>query len=190
MSSLGFQNATAPTASHPITFELRHILDSPELMGKVFALQSEVQQVSRAKLTAKIDALELQWESARLEGVKARDAFHAHKQDELSVQNDVQNANSKMMAAHRVLSSYKNADMDPYASKQERAARENTIAEYEVKAKQAEEAAIVANGCQNAYYTEAQAKADAWNNAQRNFATLDGQLNSLKEQLADIDAEN
>lgn len=186
----GFTQTMQPTASHPLTFELQHILDNPELLSKVFALQSEIVAESRKRLTAKIEALELQWETARLAGIKARDEFQAHKQGELIVQNNVQNANNKMMAAHRILSSYKNAQVDPYASKQQRQARLETIADSERKVKLAEDAAIVANGCQNAYYGEAQQLAEKWNQAQRAFAEVDSALNSLKEQLADIEAES
>lgn len=188
--SFGFTQTTQPTASHPLTFELQHILDSPELLGKVFALQAEVVAESRKRLTAKIEATEQQWDSARLAAKAARDAFHLHKQDELMTQNDVLNANAKMMAAHRLVSAWQNAPMDPYASKSEREAHAHTLDEYKRKAQQAEEAAIVANGCQNAYYAEAQKLADDYNAKQLAFANLDGALNQFRSQLEELQAEN
>jgi chromosome segregation ATPase len=185
----GLQQTTAPARAHIVAIDLTHLTDSPELLGRAYALQEEAQKTTITKLTAKVTALEIEWDAARLAAKSARDAFHAHKREEFTVQNDANNATAQLVAANRLTSAWEQAEIDIYASKKEREARAQTVEEYRRKAEAAEKEAVTANAMQQAYYSQAEMLAAEYRAKQAAYQTADVELNQLRKQLEQLQAK-
>lgn len=189
-ANYGFMQSENPNQARIVAVDISFILDSPELLGKVFSLQSEVKQASRTNLAAKIEATEQEWEQARIAALDLRTKRQQHRQRETSVRNDYLQAQNKLDVSMKQLAAWRDASIDVLASKQERAERLETIKDYENAVAHAEREAITANAMWNAYAYEAERLTEDWNKAQATFASVDGELNRLRQQLAEIEAQN
>jgi chromosome segregation ATPase len=189
-ANYGFMQSENPNQARIVAVDISFILDSPELLGKVFSLQSEVKQASRTNLVAKIETTEQEWEQARIVAVDLRTKRQQHRQRETSVRNDYLQVQNKLDVSMKQLSAWRNASLDVLASKQERAARLETIKDYENAVAHAEREAITANAMWNSYVYEAERLTEDWNKAQATFASVDGELNRLRQQLGEIEAQN
>lgn len=189
-ANYGFMQTEPPNQARIVAVDISFILDSPELLGKVFSLQSEVKQASRTNLVAKIEATEQEWEQARIAALNLRTERQQHRQRETSVRNDYLQAQNTLSISMKQLSAWRDASIDVLASKQERAARLETIKDYEDAVAHAEREAITATALWNAYAYEVEQLAEKWNKAQATFASVEGELNRLRQQLADIEAQH